>query len=312
MAALFVPAGIYLAWYLAFGRTGLATHRDPFTIAALLDVPAFVVDGAGTAIGSAFGVGPIVGRIGAVVLAVALGWRVVRHGLGSVPARTLAAFCAIVVQYSILGLIRAQLFEGAAEYSRYAYLSTIFALLGLAALVARLEFMRLPRWRVARLGILTAVATLALTWNAWLLIAGREIFLERADRTRATIVVAQGDLGPGIDPDVAMLLDRRGERPPVRAGAVRFAADRLAGGRRRPADPTRPDRGDPVRAARVLSDPLIEDAGGRRNPAGRATPSSTRRGSGAATCAGGSCSDPRSDRARSWGPRRSAVRRSSP
>jgi hypothetical protein len=238
VAALFVPAGIYLAWYLAFGRSGLATHRDPFTIAALLDVPAFVADGAGTAIGSAFGVGPIVGRVGAVVLAVAIGWRVVRRGLGSVPARTLAGFGAIVVQYAILGLIRAQLFEGAAEYSRYAYLSTIFALLGLVALIAPLEFMRLPRWRVARLGALTAVATLALTWNVWLLIAGREIFLERADRTRATIVVAQGDLGPGVDPDVAMLLDRRVSD--LRSALERFGSpltDSLAGDAVRPIPP---------------------------------------------------------------------------
>ena len=238
VAAFLVPAGVYLAWYLAFGRTGLATHRDPFTIAAFLDVPAFVVDGAGTAIGSAFGVGPLIGRAGAIVLAVALGWRVIWQGIGSVPARALACFGAIVVQYSILGLIRAQLFDGAAEYSRYAYLSTIFALLGLVALVSPLTVMRDSRWRMARLGVLTVVATLAMTWNVWLLIAGREIFLDRADYTRATITVAQGDLGQGVDPDRAILFDR--SVSDLRASLDRFGSpltDSLAGDAVRPIPP---------------------------------------------------------------------------
>ncbi len=236
--ALLVPAGVYLAWYLAFGRGGLATHRDPFTIAAMLDVPAFVAAGAGTAIGSAIGVGPLFGRVAALVLAVAVGWRVFRDGLGSVPPRALACFGAIIVQYSILGLVRGQLFDGAAEYSRYAYLSTIFALLGLVALLSPLAVMRDPRWRTARLRVLTVVATLALTWNVGLLVAGREIFLDRADSTRAIMIVAQGDLEPGIDPDQATLLDSRVSD--LRASLDRFGSpltDSLAGDAVRPVAP---------------------------------------------------------------------------
>ena len=236
--ALFVPAGIYLAWYITYGRTGLATHRDPFTVAALLDVPWFVVDGAGTAIGSALGVGPILGRLAGAALAVGIGWRLVRDGFASVPPRALACFGAIVVQYAILGTLRGQLFEGAAEYSRYAYLSAIFALLGFASLIGHRSMTAPGRWRVARLGGLTMVATLAITWNVWLLIAGRALFLDRADATRATIIVAESDLGPRVDPGVAILLDRRVSD--LRAALDRFGsplADSLAGDAVRPVPP---------------------------------------------------------------------------
>jgi len=238
VAALVVPACIYLAWYLAYGRSGLATHRDPFTIAAVLDAPAFALRGVGTAIGSVFGVGPFLGLIAAVALVGALAWRLVRFGIGSVPSRALACFGAIVVQYAILGLVRAQLFDGAALYTRYTYLSAIFALLGLVALVAPLRVMRDPRFGMARFRAVAVFATLAMTWNVWLLIAGREIFLDRADSTRATIVVAQSDLGAGVDPDEARLLARRVTE--LRASLARFGSpltDSLAGDAVRPIPP---------------------------------------------------------------------------
>ena len=238
VVALFVPAGIYLAWYVAFGRTGLATHRDPFTIAALLDVPWFVVDGSGTAIGSALGVGPLLGRVAGVGLAVWIGWRLVRDGIASVPSRALACFGAIIIQYAILGTVRGELFDGAAEYSRYAYLSAIFALLGFVALIGRRSLTGPGRWRVARLGGLTVAATLAMTWNIWLLIAGRTIFLDRADTTRAKVIVAMGDLGPGIDPNRAVVLDRTVTH--LREAIDRFGSpltDSLAGDAVRPVPP---------------------------------------------------------------------------
>jgi len=236
--ALFIPAGIYLAWYLAYGRTGLATHRDPFTIAAILDVPWFVIDGSGTALGSALGVGPLLGRLVGLGLAVGIGWRLVRGGLTAVPARALACFAAILVEYGILGTIRAELFDTAAEYSRYAYLSAIFALLGFAALIGRRSLTGPGPWRPARVGGLAIVATLAITWNVWLLIAGRALFLDRADTTRAKIVVATSDLGPGIDPSRAIILDRKVSD--LRAALDRFGlplTDSLAGNAVRPVPP---------------------------------------------------------------------------
>ncbi len=236
--ALFVPAGVYLAWYLAYGRTGLATHRDPFTIAAMLDVPWFVIDGTGTAIGSALGTGPVLGRVAGIVVAIGIGWRLVRGGLTAVPARALACFAAILVQYAILGTIRAELFDTAAEYSRYAYLSAIFALLGIAALIGHRSLTGPGRWRPARVGGLVIVATLAITWNVWLLIAGRALFLDRADTTRAKVIVAMGDLGPGIDPNQAVILDRKVSD--LREALDRFGSpltDSLAGDAVRPVPP---------------------------------------------------------------------------
>ena len=179
--ATFIPAGIYLAWYLAFGRMGVATARDPFTLDAILSVPLFILDGVGTAFGSAIGVGPLLGRVAAIALAVVIVVRVVRGR--PVASRALACFGAIVFEYALLGLLRAQLFDSAAEYSRYAYLSGILALLGLASLVGpfRLPASGLPR--VATLTALISVVTLTLIWNVWLLKEGRDLFAERAART---------------------------------------------------------------------------------------------------------------------------------
>jgi hypothetical protein len=184
----------------------VATARDPFTLGAALSVPYFVLDGVGTALGSVLGIGPILGRIAAVALAVGVVWRLIRRE--DVPGRTLAAFGAVVFEYALLGLLRAQLFDDAAEYSRYAYLSGIFALIGLASLIGP---MRLPESGPRRLLAVTgliSVATLALVWNVWLLREGRELFAQRAEKTRATVMVAEGDLGPGVDPSRAELLDR--------------------------------------------------------------------------------------------------------
>ena len=238
VVALLLPTGVYLCWYLAYGRTGLATYRDPFALSSLKDVPAFVVDGVGTAVGSAIGVGPILGAWVGAALAVAIGWRLIRSGSAAIAPRTLASFGAILVQYAILGTIRAQVADGAAEYSRYTYLSAIFALLGLAALIGNRALTGVGRMRLARVGGLLGIATLAITWNLWLLIAGRALFLDRADSVRASITVAMADLGPGIDPGRTILMDRTVTQ--LREAITRFGSplrDSLADDAVRPVSP---------------------------------------------------------------------------
>ena len=231
--ALFIPTGIYLAWYVVFGRSGVATARDPFTVTAALSVPYFVLDGVGTAFGSVLGIGPILGRIAALALAVGIAWRLVRRE--AVPGRTLAAFGAIVFEYALLGLLRAQLFDSAAEYSRYAYLSGIFALIGLASLIGPARLPESGPRRLAAVTGLISVVTLALVWNVWLLRTGRDLFADRAEATRAAVMVAQGDLGPGVDPNQAKLLDRTVTR--LREVLAEFGSplqDSLAGDAVRP------------------------------------------------------------------------------
>ena len=231
--ALLVPAAIYLAWYVAYGRSGVAITRDPFTLEAILSVPWFVVDGVGTAFGSVVGLGPLLGRVAAAGLAVALVVRLVRGQ--PVPGRALACFGAILVQYAILGLIRAQLFEGAAEYSRYTYLSGIFALLGILSLIGPRTLPVDPRRRPVVVAGVLSVFTVAMVWNAWLLVEGRALFAGRADGTRAAIVVATGDMPPGVDPNETKLLDRTITR--LREVVVEFGSplrDSIAGGAVRP------------------------------------------------------------------------------
>ena len=162
--AMFIPGLVYVAWYLVYGRSGVATARDPFTVDAVLGVPGFLFEGVGTAFGSVLGIGTQLGTVAAVALAAGIVIQLVRRR--PVPSRTIACFGAIVFMYALLGLLRAQLFEGAAAYSRYAYLSGIFAMLGLLALVGPRSMPESRGWRLAAFGGLVAVATLALVWNA--------------------------------------------------------------------------------------------------------------------------------------------------
>lgn len=234
--AMFIPGLVYVAWYLAYGRSGVATARDPFTLDAVLGIPRFLLEGIGTAFGSVLGVGPQVGMLVGLTLGAGIVVQLVRGRV--VSRRAIACFGAVVFMYALLALIRAQLFDGAALYSRYAYLSGIFAILGLAALIGRRPLPEQRGLRLVTVGGLAAVFALALIWNVWLLIAGRVIFEERAAYTRAVVTVVMGDLDPSIDPDKVELLDRTVTR--LREVLVEFGSpleDALAGDAVPPVDP---------------------------------------------------------------------------
>ena len=47
-----------------------------------------------------------------------------------------------------------------------------------------------------------------MVWNVWLLLAGRELFADRADRTRAIVTVVTGEPPAGVNPDEVELMDR--------------------------------------------------------------------------------------------------------
>jgi hypothetical protein len=235
--ALFVPGLIYLAWYAAYGRSGVANARDPFTLDAALGVPKFLLEGVGTAFGSVLGIGPLLGTLAALALASGVVVQLVRGR--SVPGRTIAAFGAIVFMYGLLALIRAQLFDGAAMYSRYAYVSGIFAILGLTALIGVRAMPEAKGPRMAVLAGFVAVATLAIVWNLWLLVAGRIIFEARAAHTRAIVTVVLGEMPAGVDPDKVVLLDRTVTRlREILAEHGSPLEDSLAGDRVPPVDQT--------------------------------------------------------------------------
>ncbi len=168
-----VPSIIYVAWYLALGRAGVATARDPFTLQALSQVPAFVVEGAGAAAGAITGLGPFIG-IGLMVAIVAIsGWGLVRgEGL---PARVVGCLGGIVVLYVLTGLVRAQLVDDAALYTRYTYLAGALLMVATGALIGpRVVGLTLtPRVRLVAVATGGTVLVLAVAWNLQLLVAGR-------------------------------------------------------------------------------------------------------------------------------------------
>ena len=201
-----VPSAVYLAWYLALGRSGVATARDPFTLEALSQVPGFVIQGVGAAAGAISGLGPLVGLGLVAGLAVLVAWRAARGG--GLPARAIGCLGGIVALYVLTGLVRAQLVADAALYTRYTYLAGSLLLVALGALVGRdAGTVRLaPRTRVLVVAGGGTVLALALTWNVRLLVDGRALFQERAERTRALVTVGLEPLPSQVEPDRTLIL----------------------------------------------------------------------------------------------------------
>jgi hypothetical protein len=214
-----IPSAIYIAWFAVLGRSGVATTRDPFTPEALRQVPGFVAEGAGAAAGAISGLGPTIG-LALIAGLVCLGlWRLVtRRGL---PARTVGCLGGIVVLYVLTGLVRAQLVADAALYTRYTYLAGPLLIVALGAMFGP-DLGRLPSGPRARFAVKAASAallTLALTWNVRLLLEGRQLFLERAERTRALVTVALGQLPPEVERERTLIL------VPSPASLARLIAD---------------------------------------------------------------------------------------
>ncbi len=203
--AMVVPAGVYAGWYLAFGRAGLATYGDPFTLGRLVAIPLFTLDGTAEAFSSATGSGRELGRVIVLALAGWLAFRAIRRQ--PIPPRALAFFGAIVVEYGLLSLVRAQLDVDATYYSRYSYLSGIFALLGIAELIGRRPVPADPRVRFVAVAAVASVFVLSLTLNVSLLLGGRELFAQRAEMTRALVQLGTTmPLPPGVNPDLSLVL----------------------------------------------------------------------------------------------------------
>ncbi len=204
--AAVVPAAIYLVWYVALGRSGVATARNPFTLEALSQVPAFVIQGVGAAGGAVSGLGPVIGlALPIAVVAIAV-WRLAT-GRG-IPARAVGCLGGIVVLYVLTGLVRAQLVADAALYTRYTYFAGPLLLVALGALLGPdlRAFHGSPRLRLVLVAGAGSLLALALTWNVRLLIEGRAIFLERAERTRALVTVGLSGLEPEIERDRTLIL----------------------------------------------------------------------------------------------------------
>ena len=201
---LVVPAALYLAWYLAFGRYGLSPDRDPLSIEAVASIPRFVADGLATVVGLVAGVPPEAGLVVLVAVVIAVG---ARHPRRLRSPRAIGIAGAVIAQYALAALVRAHLFEGQAEYTRYVYTPAILAIVAAGVLVRGIKRTSAGRKRLFTTVGLAVWATTALILNGRLLLAGRELFLQRADMTRALVTVAlEPGPPPGVDPERSLVL----------------------------------------------------------------------------------------------------------
>ena len=119
---LALPVGAYLAWFLTWGLPAMDTHEGALTGQAFADLAPYVALGVASAIGGVLNLGAIGGVVIAAVSAIAL-W-------GQQLSRwTLAALAGLLVQYGLIGLVRAQMSVEQATASRYVYVAVPFVLL---------------------------------------------------------------------------------------------------------------------------------------------------------------------------------------
>jgi hypothetical protein len=198
---LAIPAAVAVGWYLAVGRFS----NDPSRLIgpeSILELPRSIVLGFGTAAGAITGTGPQIGlAVGIAILGAAL---VRSRRLGSLPPTFLGPMVGIVALYELIGLTRG---EDAALNPRFTYETGILLLVGLAALAGPI---RLPERRDVRLAVVATsgvALAVSLAFNVRLLFAGRDLFLVRADLTRALITAAlDPDRPPEIDPERSLVL----------------------------------------------------------------------------------------------------------
>ena len=204
LVAIGVPGGIFLVWFVAFGRFGVTT-RSPLSVGALLDVPGAIVRGLGNAGGAITGVGPTLGLLAAAAIAAWAAFRLWRDR--SLSPRFVGAIAGTVTLYALIGLTRGNQFAGFVDYTRYTYVASILLIVGLSALVGWVDVPAPGRPRLAGLAIAGGLLAVALVYNIRLLVAGRELFLGRAAMTRALVTVAlERPLPPSTDPDRTLIL----------------------------------------------------------------------------------------------------------
>jgi hypothetical protein len=201
---LAIPAGIYAAWFVTFGRFGVrsGTAIGP---SALVDVPSAIITGFSNAAGAISGLGPTLGIVPVVGIGL---WAVVRLWRDRrLPSRFVGCIAGIVTLYGLIGLTRSHDFAGIIDYTRYTYVSGILLLIALGSLAGPIRIPEERRRRLLTLVPLGGLLAAALVFNARLLLDGRDLFLLRAARTRALITVAmERPLPATTDPNRSLVL----------------------------------------------------------------------------------------------------------
>jgi hypothetical protein len=176
---LMIPTGLYLAWFVAYGASGVTALRSP----SLDGVPQYAAVGLAASAAGALGTTwPWVGATACVALVAGL--VLVRP----IPSVVLALLAAGVAFFVIAGTVRAELGPDQAAAPRYVYIvAPAFIVAGAIVLS------RLPRPNAARLG--TVLLVVALVGNVGLLVASSDRLLSKVECERSMTPLARGSAG---------------------------------------------------------------------------------------------------------------------
>jgi hypothetical protein len=176
---LLVPAGLYLAWYLTIGHSGIAALRSP----SLDGVPEYVAVGLTASAAGALGsTAPAVGLVACVAVAVGL----VRYW--PIPPIVLALLAAGVAFFVMAGTVRAELGPDQAAAPRYVYIVAPVFLVAGAVLLARVP-------RPLGLRIAEVALIFAFIGNVVLLLATHDRLVFKIECERSMTPLARGSAG---------------------------------------------------------------------------------------------------------------------
>jgi hypothetical protein len=172
---LLLPAGLYVAWYLAFATSAVSP--------GLAGLPEYVLTGlAASAAGALGSTSLVVGEVALLLLAFGLG------RARAVPPIVLAMLVAGVAFFIIAGLVRARLGAEQATAPRYVYIVAPTLIIAGAVLLARIPK---PLGNVVG----AAVLVVALVGNTALMFETHDRLVSKIECERSMTPIARGSAG---------------------------------------------------------------------------------------------------------------------
>jgi hypothetical protein len=176
---LLLPVGLYLAWYIAYGSSGITALRSP----SLQGVPEYVLSGLTASAAGALGsTAVVVGQIGLLALAFGLG------RARAVPPVVVALVVSGVAFFFIAGLVRAHLGPEQATAPRYVYIVAPALIVAGTVLLARVPK---PLGTVAG----AVVLVVALVGNTALMFETHDRLVSKIECERGMTPLARGSAG---------------------------------------------------------------------------------------------------------------------